>query len=112
MEACTFEGTLWTRSHDCPENRISQRTVLGEFHQIGSGDSLSHSDQSLLMFGMHCDEVVTDADRQLIRGEMLHVQMNDVAIFLQMHLYSRESTDVRRRREKELLFSPLKIDTN
>lgn len=43
------------------------------------------------MFAVYCDEIITNADRQLIRGEMLHIHINDIAILFQAHLntYSR-----------------------
>lgn len=38
------------------------------------------------MFAVYCDEIITNADRQLIRGEMLHIHINDIAILFQAHL--------------------------
>lgn len=44
------------------------------------------SDLSVFMFGVYCDELVTDTDRQLFRGEVLHIQINDKAIPFHAHL--------------------------
>lgn len=38
------------------------------------------------MFGVYCDELVTDTDRQLFGGEVLHIHINDKAILFHAHL--------------------------
>lgn len=51
-----------------------------------SADLYSPSNLSFFVPGVYCDELVTDTDRQLIRREMLHIQINDIAILFNAHL--------------------------
>lgn len=56
-----------------------------------SADFYCSSDLSVFMLSVYCDELITDTDRQLIRGEILHVQINDIAILFYAHLQRKHS---------------------
>lgn len=63
------------------------------------------------MFGVYRDELVTDTDRQLFGGEVLHIQINDKAIPFDAHLSTdsaavSSSAEKRVRRTHRGLFSP------
>lgn len=44
------------------------------------------SNLSGFVFGMYCDELIINTNRQLLRWEMLHIQIDDVAVLLGTHL--------------------------
>lgn len=46
----------------------------------------SSSNLSGFMSGVYCDELVINTNRQLLRWEMLHIQIDDVAVLLGAHL--------------------------
>ena len=48
------------------------------------------SDLSFLVPGMYSDDVFIDVDVDLLRREMLHIQINHVSILLGAHLHTHK----------------------
>lgn len=71
--------------------------VVLEQREVGTSERgsvfwlLLRTHLSAFVLPVNSDELVRDVDGQLIGGEVLHIQVNHIAVLLQAHLYGEDS---------------------